>query len=151
MAIYGGGYVGVVGHLWYEHLDRWACARYVPGSKRFLGAKLVADLLIFGPSCDVVFFSYMGAVRGHSLLTIADKFRNDFAGTFVADLFIWVPTMLANFAFVPVKYQLLVVNFVSVPYAGFMSWVGHQYSWVQTAKQWWFGGNPDVDTLEHTG
>ncbi len=46
----------------------------------------------------------------------------------------WPLVQAANFALVPVRHQLLVVNSFSLLDAAFISWAGHQEGWLDTLR-----------------
>jgi len=43
----------------------------------------------------------------------------------VAEWFIWVPTMIATFRYVPVKFQVLVINVVGVVWNTFLAYAAN--------------------------
>jgi hypothetical protein len=49
VTLYGGCFVGPLGHAWYELLERVATRVWAPGSPRCIAAKIAADTLVFGP------------------------------------------------------------------------------------------------------
>jgi hypothetical protein len=49
VTLYGGCFVGPLGHAWYEALERVATRVWAPGSPRCIAAKIAADTLVFGP------------------------------------------------------------------------------------------------------
>jgi hypothetical protein len=49
VTLYGGCFVGPLGHGWYEFLDRAARRVWPAGSPRCIAAKIAADTVIFGP------------------------------------------------------------------------------------------------------
>ncbi|CAH8326704.1 unnamed protein product [Eruca vesicaria subsp. sativa] len=111
-SMFGLGFVGPVGHFWYEGLDKFIKLklRYVPKSTRFVAAKVAMDGLIFGPIDLLVFFTYMG----YAAYPLALE-----GGA-------WPLLQIANFRYVPVQYQLLYVNIFCLIDSSFLSWVEQQ-------------------------
>ncbi|PIM98643.1 Peroxisomal membrane protein MPV17 [Handroanthus impetiginosus] len=134
--LFGLGFVGPVGHFWYEGLDRIIRVRLKlqPNSFRFVGAKVAVDGIIFGPLDLLVFFSYMGFSSGKTSAQVKEDVKRDFLPALVLEGGIWPIVQVANFRFVPVRYQLLYVNFFCLLDSCFLSWVDQQQdaSW----KQW---------------
>ncbi|XP_027329933.1 protein Mpv17-like isoform X3 [Abrus precatorius] len=120
----------------YEGLDRVIRLRLMlkPNSFRFVATKVAVDGFIFGPLDLLVFFTYMGFSTGKSVPQIKEDVKRDFLPAFVVEGGIWPMVQVANFRFIPVRYQLLYVNFFCLLDSCFLSWVEQQQdaSW----KQW---------------
>ncbi|XP_022637982.1 mpv17-like protein isoform X1 [Vigna radiata var. radiata] len=135
-SLFGLGFVGPVGHYWYEGLDRYIRLKLMlkPNSFRFVATKVAVDGFIFGPLDLLVFFTYMGFSSGKSVPQIKEDVKRDFLPAFVLEGGIWPIVQVANFRFIPVRYQLLYVNFFCLLDSCFLSWVEQQQDapW----KQW---------------
>ena len=94
-----------------------------PNSLRFVGAKVAIDGFLFGPLDLLVFFSYMGFATGKSVPQIRKDLKRDFIPAFVLEGGIRPIVRVANFRFVPVRYQLLYVNFFCLLDSCFLSWL----------------------------
>ncbi|CAN1320076.1 PXMP2/4 family protein 2 [Linum perenne] len=133
---FGFGFVGPVGHFWYENLDKLITMRLklAPKSARFVAAKVAADGIIFGPLDLLVFFSYMGFSTGKSAAQVKEDVKRDFLPSLILEGGIWPIVQVANFRYVPVQYQLLYVNLFCLIDSAFLSWVDQQKDapW----KQW---------------
>lgn len=105
-----------------------------PKSMRFVASKVALDGIIFGPLDLLVFFSYMGFSSGKSATQVKEDVKRDFIPAFVLEGGIWPLLQVANFRFVPVRYQLLYVNLFCLLDSCFLSWVEQQQDapW----KQW---------------
>eukprot|EP00850_Spirogloea_muscicola_P010684 SM000063S20074 [mRNA] locus=s63:701910:702839:- [translate_table: standard] len=127
-SLFGAGFVGPAGHLWYEGLDAFVRCRLAlrPGSTRFVAAKLVADTTFFGPLHLLAFFTYMGLADGHSLHQVKADVARDFLPAFMTEGAVWPFVQAANFRFVPVEHQLLFVNCVCLLDSAFLSWFKFQ-------------------------
>ncbi|KAG2321361.1 hypothetical protein Bca4012_055604 [Brassica carinata] len=123
-SIFGLGFVGPVGHFWYEGLDKFIKLklRYVPKSTRFVAAKVAMDGLIFGP-IDLLNTSQ-----------VKEGLKRDFLPALALEGGAWPLLQIANFRYVPVQYQLLYVNIFCLIDSAFLSWVDQQKdaAW----KQW---------------
>ncbi|XP_052188607.1 uncharacterized protein LOC127798981 [Diospyros lotus] len=135
-SFFGFGFVGPVGHFWYEGLDRFIKSRLhlQPKSPRFVASKVAFDGIIFGPLDLLVFFTYMGFSTGKSASQVKEDVKRDFVPAFIMEGGIWPILQVANFRYVPVRYQLLYVNFFCLLDSCFLSWVEQQQDapW----KQW---------------
>ncbi|CAI0390016.1 unnamed protein product [Linum tenue] len=133
---FGLGFVGPVGHFWYENLDKFIRLRLklTPKSARFVAAKVAADSIIFGPLDLLVFFTYMGFSTGKNAAQVKEDVKRDFLPSLALEGGIWPLVQVANFRYVPVQYQLLYVNFFCLIDSAFLSWVEQQKDapW----KQW---------------
>lgn len=127
-SLFGFGFVGPVGHFWYEGLDRIIKTRFKmqPNSFRFVATKVALDGVIFGPLDLLVFFSYMGFSNGKSIPQIKEDVKRDFLPALVMEGGIWPILQVANFRYVPVRYQLLYVNFFCLLDSCFLSWIEQQ-------------------------
>ncbi|KAF5823869.1 hypothetical protein HanRHA438_Chr01g0043981 [Helianthus annuus] len=135
-SLFGMAFVGPVGHFWYEGLDRFLKVKlqYQPKSIRFVATKVALDGIIFGPVDLFVFFTYMGFASGKTFNQVKDDVKRDFLPALVLEGGIWPMVQVANFRFIPVKYQLLYVNSFCLLDSCFLSWLEQQQdaAW----KQW---------------
>ncbi|GMG99058.1 hypothetical protein Nepgr_000898 [Nepenthes gracilis] len=135
-SLFGFGFVGPVGHFWYEGLDRLIRVRLKMQSNsfRFVGTKVAIDGIIFGPLDLLVFFTYMGFSTGKTTPQIKEDVKRDFLPALAVEGGIWPILQVANFRFVPVRNQLLYVNFFCLLDSCFLSWIEQQEDapW----KQW---------------
>lgn len=117
-----------INHYRYEGLDRFIRLRLLlkPNSFRFVAAKVAADGFLFGPLDLLVFFTYMGFSTGKSVPQIKEDVKRDFLPALVLEGGIWPIVQVANFRYVPVRYQLLYVNFFCLLDSCFLSWVEQQ-------------------------
>mmetsp|Transcript_1925 Transcript_1925/g.3936 ORF Transcript_1925/g.3936 Transcript_1925/m.3936 type:complete len:235 (-) Transcript_1925:1421-2125(-) len=126
-SLYGGLFNGTIGHIWYTKLDELALAFLKHKSPFvFIGAKVFADSIVFGPLHLGAYFTCMTLMEGGSLRDVQHKMEKDFVPTFAVELTMWPLVQAINFALVPVTYQLLVVNCATVVDAGLLSWIQHQ-------------------------
>lgn len=127
-SLFGIGFVGPVGHFWYEGLDRFIRSRLAlrPNSLRFAASKVAIDGFIFGPLDLFIFFTYMGLSTGKSVSQIKADVKRDFIPAIILEGGLWPPVQFANFRFVPVRYQLLYANLFCLLDSCFLSWLDQQ-------------------------
>ncbi|XP_006643936.1 protein Mpv17 [Oryza brachyantha] len=123
---FGFAFVGPVGHYWYEYLDRFILRRYQPKTFKFVASKVAADGLLFGPVDLLLFFSYVGLASGRSVDQVKDDVKRDFVPALVLGGTVWPAVQIANFRFIPVRYQLLYVNLFCLLDSCFLSWIEQQ-------------------------
>ncbi|CAD6233596.1 unnamed protein product [Miscanthus lutarioriparius] len=131
---FGFAFVGPVGHYWYEYLDRFIRRRFQPNTFKFVASKVAADGFLFGPLDLLLFFSYVGLGQGRSVEQVKEDVKRDFIPALVLGGTIWPAVQIANFRFIPVRYQLLYVNLFCLLDSCFLSWIEQQgdASW----KRW---------------
>lgn len=112
----------------YEGLDRFIRLRLLwqPNSFRFVGTKVALDGIIFGPLDLLLFFTYMGFSTGKSVPQIKEDVKRDFLPALVLEGGIWPLVQVVNFRYIPVRYQLLYVNFFCLVDSCFLSWIEQQ-------------------------
>ncbi|XAR67000.1 hypothetical protein NMG60_11013405 [Bertholletia excelsa] len=135
-SMFGFGFIGPLGHFWYEGLDRFIKLRLhlPPKSVQFVGTKVAMDSLIFGPFDLLIFFTYMGFSSGKNAAEVKEDMKRDFLRALILEGGVWPIAQVANFRFFPVRYQLLYVNIFCSLDSAFLSWLGQQKdaAW----KQW---------------
>lgn len=109
------------GHYWYRALDRFGhhiAASVVPSKRHiharryaFLTSKILLEALLLHPVALFAYFVSIGKMNGTSNAQIGNKLKEDFIPTLGLEIALWTPLDLANFVYVPVRHQLLVVNF----------------------------------------
>ncbi|GJP29639.1 hypothetical protein CLOM_g19274 [Closterium sp. NIES-68] len=127
-ALFGAGFVGPLGHYWYEGLESFVRTRMGlrPSTMRFVAAKLFLDTFVFGPVHLAAFFTYTGLVAGHSLAQVRRDLARDFVPGFLTEATVWPVIQTVNFKVVPVQHQLLFVNFFCLLDSAWLSWLKHQ-------------------------
>ena len=103
-SLVGGG----VGCLWYKFLDQFVVRRLgcIPGTPRFVLAKLGLEFLVWQPVSLVAFWTIVGLAEGHSASQIRRELRSDFLPTLLGECCLWLPIDLLNFSRVPVGCQV---------------------------------------------
>lgn len=112
----------------YSHLDIVVTRALLlrPGTASFIGAKVAADTFIFGPVHLIAFFSWTGLASGKTWSQVKSDIVRDFIPAFVTESTVWPAVQVANFKFVPVQHQLLLVNSVCLLDSAWLSWLKYQ-------------------------
>ncbi|KAJ7973862.1 Peroxisomal membrane protein pmp22 [Quillaja saponaria] len=146
---FGFGFVGPVGHFWYEGLDRFIRLKllFQPKSARFVATKVALDGIIFGPLDLLVFFTYMGFASGKSFPQVKQDLKRDFLPALILEGGVWPTVQIINFRYIPVRYQLLYVNIFCLLDSAFLSWIEQQQDapW----KQWLTSFNSSKEPRDH--
>ncbi|TPX59829.1 hypothetical protein PhCBS80983_g02213 [Powellomyces hirtus] len=88
--------------------------------------KVLADMLIFDPPFLCFFFLSTHMLSGLSFESGVEQMKRDVLPTYAIDIAVWSPIQLANFRWVPVLYQPVVVNSVNVGWNAYLSFVKHR-------------------------
>ena len=62
-------------------------------------------------------------MAGGDIKEIRSRLSQEFKHTYITDVLIWSPIQLINFRYLPVLYQPILVNSVSVFWNGYLSYV----------------------------
>jgi protein Mpv17 len=86
-----------------------------------VAAKIAVDQLTMEPFLISCFFITRGAFEGKNATDIQQKIKSDLPSTWLTAAMIWPAAQVATFTVVPLKWQLLYVNGVSLCWNTFMS------------------------------
>ena len=111
------------GHYWYQWLDKTAHSITPPGTRKFVGVKLVLEMILLHPIGLTAFFVSVGFLGGEKLSDILVQLRKDFIPSILLEYALWTPFDLAMFCFIPVKHQLLVVNTICLIESVMLSYI----------------------------
>jgi len=98
----------------------------MPKSVRSVATKVAMDSIIFGPFHLFVFFTYMGLCAGKNLPKVKEDLKRNYVPALILEGGVWPVVQVFNFWYVPVKYQLLYVNFFCLLDSAFLSWLEQQ-------------------------
>lgn len=105
-------------HFWYNYLSK-----AVPGTTVLAVAKRVFwDEFVFSPVFLPMFVSCIWIVEGSPLHKIPTMVYEEVPSILVAEWALWVPTMAFSFRYIPVKFQVLVINSVGIFWYAFLSY-----------------------------
>ncbi|CAH1778744.1 unnamed protein product [Owenia fusiformis] len=118
-----GVFIGPMCHYWYRFLDR-----VIPGRTiKAVSKKIFWDQLIFSPVNISTFFIVVGIIEGQSLKSLYQELKCKGPTLFKAELMIWPPAQLMNFAVVPLRFRVLFDNTVSLGFDWYYSHVKHNH------------------------
>mmetsp|Transcript_11811 Transcript_11811/g.21282 ORF Transcript_11811/g.21282 Transcript_11811/m.21282 type:complete len:348 (+) Transcript_11811:175-1218(+) len=112
-------FVAPVLHYWYNFINR-----VVPGQSlsRVL-QRTFWDEFVFSPMYIPVFLGMLWKLEGSSNENIWKMTKSEVPSIIVAEWIIWVPTMFTTFRYVPVKFQVLVINVIGVAWQTFLAYM----------------------------
>lgn len=120
--VMGGLWVGPVTHYWYTTLS----TRLVPGSATWgrTVQRLLLDQFAFAPIFAPSFMGLLWLLEGKdSIQLILNRLYVVSPELIVSGWKLWIPTMGVNFSIVPIKYQVLFSNVVSLVWNVYLSYV----------------------------
>ena len=116
-------FVAPVLHHWYTWIDK-----AVPGKEMIPVIKRVFyDEFVFTPVYIPVIMGLLWGMEGNEPAKIPKMIGAEFWNIMLFDWCVYIPVQLVNFRYVPVKYQVLVINLCGVGWNTFICWRGsHQ-------------------------
>lgn len=93
---------------------------------KIIGYKLGMDTFVFDPLYLSLFFTATGLMEGRAVDEVGRKLRQSLAPTWLVDIAVWTPIQAANFRWVPVLYQALVVQSCNIGWNAYLSFVQHR-------------------------
>ena len=88
-----------------------------------IGKRLLIDQTIFAPFFWVYLNVIQGFIEKKPFSEIKEALSNEFVPFMKEYWKIWPILQLFNFAFLPLKYHILFINTVNVPYIGYYTWM----------------------------
>jgi Mpv17 / PMP22 family len=132
------GFVAPVLHYWYVGL-----ARAIPGTELWPVLKRVFfDEFVFTPVYIPVLMGILWSLEGVEPKHLPRMIEEEWLNILMFDWSVYIPVQFVNFRFVPVKYQVLVINIVGVGWNCFVSWRAQG----QQAKQQQIQESKDQDS-----
>lgn len=142
---------GPINHFFYGWMDRTIKAVNLKNVSK----KILLDQLIMSPVCIVAFFYPAGMLDGQSIIECTDEVKSKFLTVYMVykwsntrnfvlidsylqtDWTVWPITQFVNFYYLHPKYRVIYVNFVTMLYNVFLSYVKHDESYLVNPK-WTF-------------
>ncbi|KAF2201619.1 hypothetical protein GQ43DRAFT_486845 [Delitschia confertaspora ATCC 74209] len=116
MGLYGGAVFGPVVTTWYKQLQKISLST----TNRTILARVACDQLIFTPIHMGVFLSTMSVLEGSSA---REKLSKAYQPALVNNWLLWPWVQLVNFRWVPLEHRVLLVNFVSLGWNCYLSYL----------------------------
>lgn len=114
-------FVAPVLHHWYQFINRT-----LPGKNLSrVVQRTFWDEFVFSPMYIPVFLGMLWKLEGNSHGQIWNMTKSEVPNIIVAEWVTWVPTMLVTFRYVPVKFQVLVINVVGVAWQTFLAYMAN--------------------------
>lgn len=126
---YGTVIAGPLYLWWYAILDRRTSHFLTgPGGSvgKYIGAKIFGDQVIFEPFNLSLYFLATKSMEGVAIREAVPEFIKQFPHLFLVDSAIWPLAQYINFRYLPLPYQALYVNAVSLGWAVILSFLTHR-------------------------
>jgi hypothetical protein len=126
-------FVAPVLHYWYTWL-----AVAIPGKAIIPVLKRVGyDEFLFTPVYVPVLMGILWSMEGVEMKRIPQMIREEWLNIMLFDWAVYIPVQILNFRFVPVKFQVLVINVIGVGWNCFVSWraQGQQKKFLEENKE----------------
>jgi hypothetical protein len=105
-------------HFWYTWLDKAVPGKAIKAVLR----RVFYDEFVFTPAYIPVLMGLLWGLGGVEPRRIPRMIQEEWFNVLLFDWSVYVPVQFLNFRFVPVKFQVLVINFCGVGWNAFVSW-----------------------------
>ncbi|RKP16554.1 hypothetical protein ROZALSC1DRAFT_17446 [Rozella allomycis CSF55] len=112
--------------FWYQRLEV-ITSRFIRPPWHIIITKAIVDATVFDPIYLSVFYLSSTLAERKSFKEAKEKLMHEFGFTYLVDISLWTPVQLANFRFVPVPFQALVVQSVNLFWNAFLSYTQHEH------------------------
>ncbi|KAK5645139.1 hypothetical protein RI129_006439 [Pyrocoelia pectoralis] len=113
---------GPLHHYFYMWLDKALPQRTL----KVISQKILWDQIVMSPLCIVVFIYGVAGLEGKTIKSSTNELKEKFVDIYAFDWCIWPPTQFINFYYLPVKYQVLYINGITMLYNVFLSYIKHR-------------------------
>ncbi|GLV34171.1 shams [Carabus blaptoides fortunei] len=122
---------GPMHHYFYKYLDKFLPKQNLNS----VGKKILVDQFVASPLFIISFFYGMGLLEGKCYAECKEELRAKFVTVYAMDWFIWPPTQFINFYYLAPQYRVLYINFITMVYDIFLSYVKHKDAHVLGQKE----------------
>lgn len=112
---------GPLHHYFYGWLDK----RYVGATMKNSSIKILYDQFIMSPVCIIMFFYSAGWMYRQTNRECAEELKSKFLTVYITDWMVWPFAQFLNFYYLHPRYRVVYVNFVTMLYNVFLSYVKH--------------------------
>lgn len=104
--------------FWYGILNRYIGSK----GKTVAVKKVFCDQAVFAPLFLYMLLTAVGTMQGKSWQNIKEDLSNSYFDVLKTNYFIWPWVQLVNFYYVPLQYQVLLVQCVALFWNTYLSW-----------------------------
>ena len=108
-------------HYWYTYLEYILTCKMNLSGTRKIAAKLLIDRCMWAPPFVLFTITFLQLLQTLSPHKTAEAIRKSYVAVLLMNQKVWVPAQSFNFTVVPVEYQVLFVNLISVGWNTFLS------------------------------
>lgn len=116
-----GAIQGPIHHYFYGWLDR----AYQGATTKIAIIKIMYDQFVMSPVCIAAFFYSAGYLDGKNTSECNEEFLSKCVKVYITDWIVWPATQFINFYYLRPKYRVVYVNFITMMYNVFLSYVKH--------------------------
>lgn len=116
-----GALQGPLHHYFYGWLD----GKFVGATLKNTSIKILFDQTVMSPACIVMFFYSAGWLYKQSTDECTKELKSKFLTVYIADWTVWPAAQFLNFYYLHPKYRVIYVNFITMLYNVFLSYVKH--------------------------
>ena len=117
-------FIGPIFHAWYEMC---LSKMYVQRTISVVTKKVILDQGFFAPTFLVMFYGMVGLFEMGPVERTLRRIKNEFVPNMTVNYFIWPAVQFVNFYYIhKPKYNILLVNSVSIFWNCFLSWAAHK-------------------------
>lgn len=112
-------FVGPLLRFWFIRLDK-IVSKNQSVLKR-TSKKVFLDQIVVDPPFLVVFTVILSAIQGMNTIQIKERLKNEFVDVLKTNLMIWPAAQFINFALIPLRYQVIFVEFIAIFWNAYLS------------------------------
>ncbi|VVC97250.1 unnamed protein product [Leptidea sinapis] len=111
--------MGPLHHYYYIYLDK-----VLPHTDiKTVVKKILNDQLLASPATILSFFYALGVLEGKTFKDSTQEIKEKFKYVYIGDCLFWPPIQFINFYFLPTHYRVFYINFATMIYNVFLSYM----------------------------